>query len=130
MARGSFDTAGDASGSIKRILKKMGVDAAIVREVAISSYELELNLVIHSLGGTLSLLFTPHKLYLISSDVGPGIPDIDLALKEGYSTAPANVRDMGFGAGMGLPNVKRHCHEFYIDSEVGRGTTIKALYNL
>ncbi|MEG1547337.1 MAG: anti-sigma regulatory factor [Clostridia bacterium] len=128
--RGSFDTAGDASASIKRTLKKMGVDNAIVREVAISSYELELNLVIHSMGGELSVEFTPDKLSLISTDVGPGIPDIDLALQEGYSTAPENVRNLGFGAGMGLPNIKRHCREFFIDSAEGRGTVIKAIYNL
>ena len=128
--RGAFDTAGDASGSIKRTLKKMGIDSTIVREVAISSYELELNLVIHSLGGELVLEFTPDRLYLISRDTGPGIPDISLALREGYSTASEAVRNMGFGAGMGLPNVKRHSHVFEIESAPPKGTTIKAIYNL
>lgn len=126
--RGAFDTAGDASGNIKLTLKKMGVDSAIVREVAIASYELELNLVIHSLGGELILEVTPDGLTLTSSDTGPGIPDISLALCEGYSTASEDVRSMGFGAGMGLPNVKRHSHKFEIESKVGVGTAIRAIY--
>ena len=128
--RGSFTTAGDASRSMKRTLKKMGVDPAIIREVAIASYELELNLVIHSDGGTLILEFMQDKLRLISTDKGPGIPDISLALQEGYSTASQEVRNMGFGAGMGLPNVKRHSHEFDIVSSPGVGTTTTALYHL
>ena len=128
--RGAFATAGDASGSIKRTLKKMGISSTTVREVSISSYELELNLVIHSLGGELVLEFTPTQLILISQDRGPGIPDISLALKEGYSTASEDVRNMGFGAGMGLPNVKRHSEIFEIESAPGKNTVIKAIYNL
>ncbi len=130
MERGRFDTAGEASAKIKRTLKKMGVSPAIIREVAIASYELELNLVIHSLGGSLTLEITGDMLRLVCEDCGPGIPDIPLAMTEGYSTASEAVRNMGFGAGMGLPNVKRHSHVFSIQSEVGIGTVINAGYHL
>jgi anti-sigma regulatory factor (Ser/Thr protein kinase) len=128
--RNSFDTAGEVSAKIKHTLKKMGLLPTIIREVAITSYELELNLVIHSLGGTLTLEIAPDKLLLISTDRGPGIPDIPLAMTEGYSTASEAVRSMGFGAGMGLPNVKRHSHVFSIQSEMGIGTKIEAGYHL
>lgn len=128
--KGNFAVAGNASRDMKRSLKKMGVSPAIVREVSIASYELELNLVIHSLGGELVLEFYPDLLRLICTDVGPGIPDIKLALQEGYSTASEDVRNLGFGAGMGLPNVKNHSHEFSIESTVGVGTKITAQYHL
>ncbi len=128
--RGGFAAAGDASSQIKRTLKRMGVDPGVIREVAIAAYELELNLVIHSDGGSLILEFMQDKLRLVSTDDGPGIPDLSLAMKEGYSTASEEVRSMGFGAGMGLPNVKRHSHEFDIQSTPGVGTTTTALYHL
>lgn len=128
--RGSFATAGDASRAMKNTLKRMGIDPAVIRDVAIASYELELNLVIHSNGGMLTLEIFRDKLRLTSADSGPGIPDISLALQEGYSTASQEVRNMGFGAGMGLPNIKRHSHEFKIDSAPGSGTTIVLLYHL
>ena len=128
--RGNFAIAGEASSKIKKILVKMGVPAAIIRDVSIAAYEAELNLVIHSNGGKLVLEVTPSQLRLTSQDIGPGIPDINLAMKEGYSTAPESVRVMGFGAGMGLPNIKRHCHEFHIQSEMGVGTTIHVAYHL
>ena len=128
--KGSFDTAGEASSKIKRLLKNVGVPPEIIRDVAIAAYETELNLVIHSLGGELSLTITPEQVLLVSRDDGPGIPDLSLALKEGFSTAPESVRMMGFGAGMGLPNIKRHSHEFFIQSEMGKGTEIIAGYHL
>ncbi len=128
--RAGFDKAGEASSKIKRLLKKLGIAPNVIRDVAIAAYETELNLVIHSLGGMLTLEVRPDMILLSSEDRGPGIPDISLALKEGFSTAPDSVRMMGFGAGMGLPNVKRHSHTFEIDSEVGKGTTIKATYFL
>lgn len=128
--RGNFDTAGEASSKIKQRLKRLGIAPNIIRDVAIAAYETELNLVIHSLGGELLLEISPDTVTLISQDRGPGIPDLSLALREGYSTASENVRMMGFGAGMGLPNVKRHSHEFQIESEVGKGTTIRAIYHL
>ncbi len=128
--KNAFDTAGEASSKIKGILKKLGIKPEIIRDIAIASYEIELNLVIHSLGGDLELKVSADKIVLTSRDVGPGIADIKLALKEGYSTAPESVRDLGFGAGMGLPNIQRHSHEFHIESELGKGTLIRATYNL
>lgn len=128
--KGDFETAGQASSKIKRQLKQMGVAPAIIREVAIASYELELNLVIHSLGGRLLLNMYPGQLEIVSEDIGPGIKDTELVMREGYSTAPENVRMMGFGAGMGLPNIRRHSHEFSLTSEFGKGTRIVAGYNL
>ena len=113
---GAFTTAGEASTTIKRTLKQLGVN--------------ELNLVIHSLGGTLTLLVDPEKVTLISRDVGPGIPDIGKAMTEGFSTASAEARTLGFGAGMGLPNMKRNATEFDIQSEVGVGTTITMSFAL
>ncbi|MDO4567556.1 MAG: anti-sigma regulatory factor [Clostridia bacterium] len=128
--KGDFSTAGEASAKIKGALKRMGLNPAIIREVAISSYELELNLVIHSEGGELILEVGDGVLSLISSDCGPGIADTSLVMQEGYSTAPESVRAMGFGAGMGLPNVKRHSHSFSLESELGKGTRIVASYNI
>ncbi|MEL7608578.1 MAG: ATP-binding protein [Bacillota bacterium] len=128
--RGNYALAGEASSKIKKILIRMGVDPALIRDIAIAAYEAELNLVIHSNGGELALMITPRSIRLICRDQGPGIPDISLAMKEGYSTAPESVRQMGFGAGMGLPNIKRHSQEFAIESEVGKGTLITASYQI
>ncbi len=125
-----FATAGDASRAMKNTLKRMGIEPAIIRDFAIASYELELNLVIHSQGGGLSLAVMKGRLRLMSQDCGPGIRDVELALKEGYSTATQEVRNMGFGAGMGLPNIKRHSHIFSIESTPGVGTTIVSEYVL
>ena len=130
VARGEFDTAGDASSKIKAILKRLGVSSQVIREVAIAAYESEMNLIIHSKGGELRLEISPTEILLISEDTGPGIADIALALKEGYSTAPESVRNLGFGAGMGLPNIRRHSHSFHIESEIGKGTRIEARYYL
>ncbi|MBR2924012.1 MAG: anti-sigma regulatory factor [Clostridia bacterium] len=125
VASGAFQTAGDASASIKRKLKQLGIDAVTLRRVAVASYEAELNLIIHSNGGNLIMEMSPEEVLLISKDVGPGIPDISKALEEGYSTASEEARDLGFGAGMGLPNMKRNADTFDIESQVGEGTTIK-----
>lgn len=122
---GDFATAGEASAKIKRILKKLGVDSSVVRRVSVAAYEVELNLVIHSLGGEMELIVRPDYLNLNVRDVGPGIPDVDLAMCEGYSTASDDVRMMGFGAGMGLPNMKRNATDFSIQSQVGVGTQIE-----
>ena len=127
---GAFATAGEASGKIKRTLKKLGVDSAIVRRVSIAAYEVELNLVIHSLGGEMELIVRPDFLALNVRDRGPGIPNIDLAMSEGFSTATDDVRMMGFGAGMGLPNMRRNASVFDIRSEVGVGTTIEMGFRL
>lgn len=121
---GDFTTAGEASANIKRTLKKLGVDSAVVRRVSVAAYEVELNLVIHSLGGEMELIVKPDYLELNVRDKGPGIPNIELAMREGYSTASDDVRTMGFGAGMGLPNMKRNASDFTINSTVGVGTEI------
>lgn len=127
---GDFVTAGQASTTIKRKLKQLGVKADVLRRVSVASYEVELNLVIHSMGGTLTLQVTPDYVALISKDVGPGIPDIDKAMTEGYSTANEEARTLGFGAGMGLPNMRRNADGFDIQSQVGVGTTIMMQFNL
>lgn len=125
-----FETAGDASASIKRKLKQLGVESGILRRIAVASYEVELNLIIHSMGGTLTMEMTPEMIKLVSDDVGPGIKDISLALQEGYSTASEQARDLGFGAGMGLPNMKRNADDFKIESELGKGTRIEMTFKL
>lgn len=127
---GAYATAGEASTTMKRKLKQLGIDAAVLRRVSVASYEVELNLVIHSMGGTLTLQVDPEKVTLISKDVGPGIPDIDKAMTEGYSTANEEARTLGFGAGMGLPNMKRNATSFDIQSQVGVGTTITMSFAL
>lgn len=127
---GNFALAGEVSSKIKQMLKKLGVDGGIIRMIAVASYEAELNLVIHSYGGEMELEVSQDEIMLTSRDTGPGIDDVDKAMQEGYSTAPDSVRDMGFGAGMGLPNIKRHSHEFSIKSESGKGTEISVKYHL
>ena len=127
---GEFQTAGDASASIKRKLKQIGVDSAVLRRIAVASYEAELNLIIHSMGGQLTFEMSPEKITLVSADVGPGIADISKAMQEGYSTASEEARDLGFGAGMGLPNMKRNADGFAIESELGKGTRIQMEFRL
>ena len=102
----------------------------MLRRVAVASYEVELNLVIHSMGGKLDLDVDQNGVWLISQDVGPGIPDISLAMREGWSTANEEARSLGFGAGMGLPNMKRNADDFEIESELGKGTRISMRFAL
>lgn len=128
--RGDFMRAGEASADIKRRLKQLGVPSSVLRRVAVASYEVELNLVIHSLGGDLTLEVEPGWVHLVSRDVGPGIADLDLAMREGYSTANEEARSLGFGAGMGLPNMKRNADDFHITSSAGEGTTIQMGFKL
>ena len=130
VAAADYTSAGKASTDIKRRLKQLGVGGDVLRRVAVASYEVELNLVIHSEGGELSLIVSPEAAQLISQDRGPGIPDLDMAMREGYSTASDEARSLGFGAGMGLPNMKRNSDDFSITSEVGVGTTITMSFNL
>jgi len=127
---GEFQTAGDASANIKRKLKQLGVNSSVLRRIAVASYEAELNLIIHSHGGQLTLEITPNAIILVSKDVGPGIADISKAVQEGYSTASEEARDLGFGAGMGLPNMKRNADGFSIESEVGKGTRIQMEFKM
>ena len=120
-----FTCAGEASGKIKKNLKELGFPTNIVRNVAIAVYEGEINMVIHGGGGVIDVEISPDCISIILTDQGPGIPDVSLAMQEGFSTAPENVRQLGFGAGMGLPNIKKYTDEMIIETEVGKGTTIK-----
>ncbi|MDK2823632.1 MAG: serine/threonine-protein kinase RsbT [Clostridia bacterium] len=122
---GDFSTAGKAASEVKRILGQIGFPPAIIRRVAVATYEAEMNIVIHSFGGKITLFITPRKINILCEDNGPGIADIDLAMQEGFSTAPDKIRELGFGAGMGLPNIKRCSDEFKIYSEVGKGTKLE-----
>ncbi len=119
-----FSNAGRASTSIKEILQEIGIDSSIVVRAAIASYEAEMNVVMYAQRAVLTLNVTPEKLHLKLEDEGPGIENIDLAMKEGFSTATDEMREMGFGAGMGLPNIKRNADEFEISSTPGKGTSI------
>lgn len=119
-----FVAAGKGSSSIKSNLKSLGIEASVIRRIAIISYEAEINIVIHSYGGKLSCDLYENKIIIISEDIGPGIKDIGLAMTEGFSTATDSVREFGFGAGMGLPNMKRYSDDFEINSS-SDGTVIK-----
>jgi len=127
---GAYDRAGDASGDIKRRLKQLGIDNNTLRRVAVTSYEMEMNIIIHSQGGVMGLMVDQDWITLYSKDTGPGIPDVQLAMREGFSTAGQDARDMGFGAGMGLPNMKRNADTFEITSLMGEGTQISITFNV
>ncbi|NLK21467.1 MAG: anti-sigma regulatory factor [Epulopiscium sp.] len=120
-----FILAGEASSQVKRVLKQLGVSSEIIRKIAIAMYEAEINMVIHANGGEIEVEITPKRVYIILKDKGPGIPDINLAMQEGYSTANEKVRELGFGAGMGLPNMKKYSDGLNITSEIGKGTTVE-----
>ena len=124
-----FSCAGEASGKIKKTLKDLGFDASLIRNVAIAVYEGEINMVIHAEGGVIDAEISPHKVTVVLKDKGPGIPDIEQAMTEGFSTAPENVRALGFGAGMGLPNIKKYSDTMHIDTVIGVGTTITLTFN-
>ena len=125
-----FSCAGEASGKIKRALKDLGLDTATVRNVAIAVYEGEINMVIHANGGYIDAVIHPDRIVVVLKDTGPGIPDVEKAMQAGYSTAPENVRALGFGAGMGLPNIKKYSDEMNIETEIGVGTTITLGFNI
>ncbi len=125
----NFTSAGQASVMVKKSLREMGIAPDIYRRVSIAMYEGEINMVIHADGGTADVIVYEDGIEIILADRGPGIPDVELAMKEGYSTAPDNIRSLGFGAGMGLPNMKNYTDEMRIDTEVGRGTTITMRVN-
>ena len=125
-----FFHAGRASTEIKSILKQLGVDAAIIRRVAIAAFEAEMNVVMYARRATLTFHVTPAAISISVDDDGPGIPDITAAMQEGYSTATPEMREMGFGAGMGLPNIRKNADEFTIDSVVGRGTKLGITVNI
>lgn len=125
-----FTSAGQASVQVKKNLRRLGIPPEIIRQVSIAMYEGEINMVIHAGGGSADVIVSEDRIEIILADKGPGIADVNLAMQEGYSTATDSVRSLGFGAGMGLPNMKRYTDEMTIDSIVGEGTTIKMVVNL
>lgn len=124
-----FTTAGQASVHIKKNLRALGIDAEVIRRVSVAMYEGEINMVIHAGGGVATVKVGERHIEIILEDKGPGIKDIELAMQEGYSTAPDSIRSLGFGAGMGLPNMKKYTDAMKIDSTVGVGTTITMRVN-
>jgi anti-sigma regulatory factor (Ser/Thr protein kinase) len=125
-----FVGAGKASITIKGILREIGVPPAVIRRAAIASYEAEMNVVLYARQGTMRLRVAPGEVRVVVEDEGPGIPDIELAMQEGYSTASDEIREMGFGAGMGLSNIQRNADTFAIQSVVGQGTTLEMMFRL
>ena len=121
---GSFERAGDASNRLKKMLKELGFPQDVVRRVAVASYEAEINMVIHANGGTITANITPREIELVFADRGPGIPNIERAMQAGWSTASHTARSMGFGAGMGLPNIKKFSDDFLLETEIGIGTVL------
>jgi serine/threonine-protein kinase RsbT len=126
----NFDKAGEISSEIKVILKDLGIDAGCLRRVVIVAFEAEMNVVMYADRGTLNLVLTDKDIILEVKDEGPGIPDIELAMQEGYSTASDEMREMGFGFGMGLSNMKKNSDDFCLESEVGKGTSVFARIRL
>ncbi len=125
-----FTSAGQASVQVKKSLRQLGISPEIIRKVSIAMYEGEINMVIHAGGGEAEVLIYEDRVEICLADNGPGIPNIDLAMQEGFSTAPDNIRSLGFGAGMGLPNMKRYSDSMEIESALGKGTRIVMTVNL
>ena len=125
IAGGDFSRAGEVSRRIKNLLKELGIDAQVVRRAAIASFEAEMNVIMYAVQGTVHLTVSLDEVRIVVDDRGPGIPDIELAMTEGYSTATKEMRELGFGAGMGLPNIKRNADAFRLFSEPGRGTRLE-----
>lgn len=126
----NFTSAGQASTQVKKSLRQLGLSPAIIRRVSIAMYEGEINMVIHANGGTADVVVTEEYIEIVLKDSGPGIKNVEQALQEGFSTATDSIRSLGFGAGMGLPNMKRYTDSLEIDTEVGVGTTITMRVNL
>lgn len=122
---GDFTRAGHPSSEVKKVLKQLDIDGKTIKNIVIALYEAEVNVVAHAWHGTITVEIEENKITVLVSDEGPGIPDIDLAMQPGFSTASKKVREMGFGAGMGLPNIKKNTDEMLIETEVGKGTTLK-----
>ena len=119
-----FTRAGEASAAVKRTLKQLGFPSDAIRRVAIAMYEGEINMVIHAGGGVADVDILPDRVTVVLTDHGPGIPDVEKAMEEGWSTAPDNIRSLGFGAGMGLPNMKKYTDQMAIETVIGAGTTM------
>ena len=126
----NFTSAGEASVKVKRILRRIGFDPETIKRVSIAMYEGEINMVIHAGGGVAELFVYEDKIVMKLTDHGPGIADVSLAMQEGFSTAPDNIRSLGLGAGMGLPNMKRYTDDMVIDTKLGEGTTITMTVNV
>ena len=126
----NFTSAGEASVMVKKMLRQMGFSAETIRRVSVAMYEGEINMVIHANGGVADVNVYGNKIEIILADKGPGIPDVSLAMQEGYSTAPDDIRSLGFGAGMGLPNMKKYTDSIDIETEVGVGTTVRMTVNV
>jgi len=122
---GDFARAGNASSNIKKKLKQMNIDAVVIKRIVVAVYEAELNVVAHASSGKIEVIIEPDSVLVTVSDKGPGIENIGKAMEEGFSTASKKVREMGFGAGMGLPNIKKNTDELEISSKVGEGTIVK-----
>ena len=120
----NFTSAGQASVEVKKNLRQIGIPPEIIRKVSIAMYEGEINMVIHAGGGTADVYVSENCVEIVLRDEGPGIANVDLAMQEGFSTAPDNIRSLGFGAGMGLPNMKRYSDEMKIETQLGKGTCI------
>ena len=125
----NFTSAGEASVAVKKKLRQLGLPPEVIRRVSIAMYEGEINMVIHAEGGDADVTVTDDEVEIVLSDRGPGIPDVELAMQEGYSTARDNIRSLGFGAGMGLPNMKKYTDTMKIETEVGVGTKITMTVN-
>lgn len=125
-----FSLAGEASSNFKTLLKKLGIPADTIRRVSIAMYEAEINTIVHGGGGNCVAEIGNGCIRVTFTDHGPGISDIDMAMKEGFSTASDKVRELGFGAGMGLPNIKKYTDDLIINSKIGEGTTITLIINL
>ncbi len=122
--------AGEASSDVRRVLRQLGFDAETIRRAAICMYEGEINMVIHAYGGVIDVYIDPDSIEIIMADTGPGIADVEKAWQEGYTTASQTARDLGFGAGMGLPNMKRYSDFIDIETELGKGTTVKMIIKI
>jgi anti-sigma regulatory factor (Ser/Thr protein kinase) len=125
-----FKNAGAASSSLKGILEGLGIPPVIIRRVAIAAFEAEMNATIYAVAGMMNYYVTPEMIKIRIQDMGPGIENIELAMKEGFSTAPDYIREMGFGSGMGLPNIKRNSDTLTVNSIIGEGTTVEFIINL
>lgn len=126
---GDFVNAGAASSSVKKTLKQLNLSSAVIKRVVVALYEAEVNAIAHAYGGTIYVDIDSERILMKVADRGPGIPDLDLAMQEGYSTARPEVRDMGFGAGMGLPNMKKNVDKLVVHTKVGEGTTVEMEVN-
>ncbi|MDD2489553.1 MAG: anti-sigma regulatory factor [Bacteroidales bacterium] len=129
VVEGDFSNAGKASSEIKKTLKQLNIDNQKIKKIVVAVYEAEVNAIAHAYGGTIYVDLDHEKISVVIKDVGPGIPDVDMAMQKGFSTASPKVREMGFGAGMGLPNIKNNVDELDIKTQVGVGTEIRMVVN-